>query len=178
MTSLDPHSEILDIHGEPIDPIWAAEFRGFFWGEGTIAILCGRPDANRPTKSGKPRQMAHYSIAITASIGLRSDDAALLYELQRRLGGQITLENYRDGSGKTVTRWKVGVAADNLRVARLLESPTGLPFNKAKQLTLWRKAVEAKLRAGGTPGSRYVQEDRDFIVYAAQELVRMRKWVG
>mgnify|MGYP001571258734 FL=1 len=157
---------ILDVNGDPVDAIWAAEFRGFFWGEGTIAVQIQNYER-------------HYrSISVSASIGLRTDDAAVLREFQRRLGGTLKIESYRDGSGRTVTRWKTGVAAHNLRIAHLLESPTGLPFNKAKQLALWRLAIETKLQSGATSGSRYTPEARATMVRVSAELQKLRTWAG
>ena len=165
---------ILDINGEPIDPVWAAEFRGFFWGEGTIRVQAGRPLAEKMPHV----KWVGYSHSIAASIGLRSDDEPLLLEFQRRLGGNVRRERYRDASDKTISRWVVGVAIDNLRIARLLASPTGLPFLKAQQLAIWRQAVETKLRSGATPAARYTVEDRAFMVWAAGELMRLRRWGG
>lgn len=155
---------IKDINGEPIDPIWAAEFRGFFWGEGTLAMQV-------------QNHQGHYrSISVAASMGLRSDDAAILTAFQERLGGVLRTEHYRDGSGKTITRWQVGTAADNLRIAALLESPTGLPFRKARELVLWRRAVEIKLSTGAYAGGRYGGGQRAEMVRIEKELKALRKY--
>ena len=172
MTSGGP---ILDIVGEEIDPIWAAGFRGFFWGEGTLGMTArlGNPKVNPLIK------WVRHSIAVTASIGLRSDDSALLVEFQRRLGGRLRTEPYRGAdSRKTITRWTVGTAQQNVRIGRLLESPTELPFSKARQLSVWRRAVETKVRAGAHSGARYSDEDHAYMVWAAAELQRLRRWAG
>lgn len=171
MANLSP---ILDVNGEPIDPIWAAEFRGFFWGEGTLNMIGGQPHRNEYPN----RHWGRHSFSIQASIGLRSDDRAVLTEFQRRLGGKLRIEPYRDTSEKTITRWVVATAKHCLRIAHLLESPTGLPFRKARQLEVWQKAVETKLRAGATAGSRYSNEDHAFMLWACQELRRLKEWTG
>lgn len=165
---------ILDKEGVTIDPIWAAEFRGFFWGEGTIAVSCRQPLA-----VAKPHiKWQGYSIQVIASIGLRSDDAPLLYEFHRRLGGRIRTEPYRTHTDRTITRWAAGTASDCLRIADLLKSSTGLPFLKARQLELWREAVLLKLATGATSGSRYTAENRARMREIDLELKRLRLWNG
>lgn len=155
-------THVRDTHGKEIDQVWQAEFRGFFWGEGTIAV-------NQKTNG--------YSFAAVASIGLRSDDAAILMEFQRRLNGRIRIEPYRDGSGKTITRWVVGVAKDCERVGQILAGgKTALMFNKKRQLDVWRRAVNIKV--GTYTGTRYQPEQRDYLIWASEELKRLRKWVS
>ncbi len=155
-------THVLDVQGVEISPIWQAEFRGFFWGEGTIAINHAR---------------GRFSFANVASIGLRSDDAPILLEFQRRLGGCVRIEKYRDGTAKTITRWVVGVAKDCQRVGEVLAGgDSGLPFLKKRQLDIWRTAVSIKV--GGYSGTRYSERERDYLVFAAAELQRLRKWVS
>jgi hypothetical protein len=170
---------IEDIDGEPIDPIWAAEFRGFFWGEGTLAIQV----MSRTLRSGATIKSG---TAIAVTIGLRDDDAAVLEAFRAKLGGVIRTEKYRDGSARTIRRWQVGSAPDVLRVAMLLESPTGLPFNKARQLALWRRALDLKIEAGKNTnhaphalhGSRYRPEQRAEMLSIEAQLKALRKWAG
>ena len=166
---------VLDVDGEEIEPVWAAEFRGFFWGEGTLGFTAGQPLQQRNPQWTWKR----HSFAVTASIGLRSDDAPLLAAFQRRLGGALRTEPYRFADPrKTITRWVCGTAVNNLRIARLLRSPTGLPFNKARQLDLWEEAVRLKLAAGGTAGSRYTDEQHARMLDIGQALVAVRVWSG
>lgn len=165
---------LLDTSGAPIAPIWAAEFRGFFWGEGSLIVRSNRPLAKRFPHV----QWKGYSYSISAGVGLRSDDGAVLIEFQRRLGGVLRRETYRDGSGKTIDRWQVSATTDCLRIARVLESPTGLPFNKARQLVLWREAVEIKLSNGSTSGSRYTPEAAERMRVLEETLRDLRKWAG
>lgn len=164
---------ITDVSGDVIDPVWAAEFRGFFWGEGTLAIQI------------QTHPKHQKSIAVAATIGLRSDDAAILEAFRDRLGGVLRTERYRDGSGRTIVRWQVGTSKDNLRIARLLDSPTGLPFRKARELALWREAVvlkdTTKQRARDiSPDARirYHPHERDRMVEIAVALKAMRLYNG
>lgn len=156
-------THIRDIHGKEIHAIWQAEFRGFFWGEGTIAV-------NHSKHLGS-------SFAAVASIGLRSDDGAILIEFQRRLGGRVRIEKYRNHPEKTITRWVVGVAADAQRVGNVLAGgKTRLMFNKKRQLDIWRRAVAIKV--GGYTGTRYNDAQREYLIWASTELQRLRKWVS
>src|SRR5205809_640337 len=61
-------STILDNVGEPIDPMWAATFRGFFWGEGSMYI-------NRYDRKNHGPQ---YSYNVYCRIQLRDDDRLIL----------------------------------------------------------------------------------------------------
>jgi hypothetical protein len=160
---------ILDINGVEIDPVWAAEFRGFFWGEGSLNMTC--------ETQGRPK-----SIALAASIGLRCDDAAILEAFQAKLGGNLRSEPYRGvDTRKSISRWQQGIAMHNRRIGRLLESPTGLPFGKAKQLAIWREAVEIKIAAGNgkhRAATRYTSEQRARMHAIWIELKRLRAWDG
>jgi hypothetical protein len=85
MTILD---SIKDVNGLPIDPEYAAEFRGFFWGEGMLTMQ----------KWSKRRSFAVY-----CRITLRDDDRLVLYKLQGRLGGTIRrIANPGNGSKQFV----------------------------------------------------------------------------
>jgi hypothetical protein len=170
-----------DIHGEPLDPIWCAEFRGFFWGEGSLNISMHQPLAKRQPQLN----WVGYSYHIQVSIGLRADDGDVLREFQRRLGGTLHQENYRDGSSKTILRWQVSTIRDCIRVGAILaNSPTGLPFNKQRQLALWREAAAIKLKyldqssRACKQRRSYSQEDSERFRWIWGELKSMRVWSG
>lgn len=161
-------AHIYDEDGKEIDPIWQAEFRGFFWGEGTIA--CSQ---NMHFSGGS------YSFSGIASIGLRDDDGDLLREFHRRLGGRLRVEKYRSGihkdDGRTIIRWAVGVAKKCERVGHILAGgKTTLPFNKKRQLDIWRRSIHIKV--GGTRQTRYSPEDKAYLMWAGEELKRLRRW--
>ena len=158
---------VIDINGEPIDPIWAAEFRGFFWGEGTLAV-------QRVSNKNNKTRDKWYSFSIQATIGLRFDDAPLLCEFQRRLGGRIRVEQPRKEGLNPIVRWAIGKAKDCHRVGQLLSNGI-LPANKAKQLNLWIEALNLKLASGASSASRYTQEAKYAIVEAERILKEMRQ---
>ena len=158
---------ILDINGAPISPEWAGEFRGFFFGEGTLSAYY--------YNSTETPGIQHA--AIQASIGLRSDDAATLQEFQRRLGGKLSLEKYRDGSDRTITRWRCGTAANCYRIALLLGGPR-IPFVKSRQVALWKEAVQLKMAKGIAGSGRYAPEERKRLREIHDALLALRKWVA
>ena len=67
-----------DAHGGSLDPLWAAEFCGLFWGEGYLAI----------TTNGRLKG-AHPSYALRVQLTARDDDAALIQEVASVFGGYI-----------------------------------------------------------------------------------------
>lgn len=76
----------------PLDEIWCAEFRGFFYGEGCakIDMCCGH---HRPS----------------LSIGLRADDHAVLEDMQSKLGGHLASksEHRRNPNASPELKWFV-----------------------------------------------------------------------
>lgn len=151
---------IYDIHGEEISPEWAAEFRGFFWGEGSLTSVRG-PARATPSP--------------IVSIGLRADDQAVLEQFKQRLGGRIRQEPYRDGSGKFISRWVVIRAKDLVRIHLVLSSsPTGLTFNKCRQLRVWGRMVVMK--ADRVKWTRHIPEERDALRAMHDELHRLKLW--
>lgn len=180
----DPAAPLTDIEGEPIDPVWAAEFRGFFWGEGTMDVQANRPKQHGASglpvgpKGGTPNWYVDgWAITIIAKIKLRSDDGAVLREFHRRLGGGIR-EEKGPGNSKPLILWWVATVSQLPRVARILESPTGLPFKKARQLAIWREAIGYKLSRDGTRQARYTKEDRDRLLEIHKEIRALREWDG
>jgi hypothetical protein len=163
---------ILDLLGEPIDPIWAAEFRGFFWGEGSLIVSVKRPPRATDRWIG-------YSYNVHTMVSQRSDDEGTLEEFQRRLGGTICVKQYNDGSGKTLKAWTVSCKADCERLARVLAGGSAIPFAKKKQLALWSEAVEIRRERGYIEGrSRYTPDERERLLAISQEIRAMRTWVG
>ena len=147
---------ILDVQGEPIDPIWAAEFRGFFWGEGCLGA-----------------GIVHDMYRIAAIINLRMDDADTLREFQRRLGGTLSLTH---NISQRHTRLNVSSLPDCQRVARLLAGGSNIPFAKKRQLVLWQEMLDIKQAAGGRPGSRYTEAQHDRMWSLVDQIQSMRRW--
>jgi len=138
---------ILDQFGVPIDEIWAAEFRGFFWGEGCLSVMyIPKKDLYR----------------VLAKIGLRSDDRPLLEEIHRRIGGSLWDTTTQSSAGLPSTMWDASSQKSLKIVAELLLGGV-LPAKKAKQLDLWLEAVSIfttrKIKCGWG-GKQYTDEQK------------------
>lgn len=140
MATLD---SIKDVNGFLIDPEWASEFRGFFWGEGMLTMQ----------KWSKRRAFAVY-----CRITLRDDDRLVLYKLQNHLGGTIRRIGKPGGGSKPVCQWQVSKLKECQRIYEILSSSkTDLPFKKKRELLLWGEALEIKSFQGWMPPA---MEDR------------------
>lgn len=145
-------SVILDIQGNPIDSEWATEFRGFFWGEGSLWIQ---------GKAG--------SYAVRAAISLRSDDKEILIEFQKRLGGRIFIQPLI--GEKLAARWQVSKKEDVERIANLLK--TNLPFKKAREVPIWKEAINLRK---SKKGRHWTPEQIDKMESLAEQLKSLRKF--
>lgn len=122
-----------DAHGEELDPVWMAEFRGFFFGEGYLGI----------TTNGRGRGKV-YHIA-RAAITLRDDDEPVLREIQKRLGGLLHRErcgrvSHVDGTPhqtKPFVVWRVTSKSDVARVCDILDAGH-LPSKKRREIAVMR----------------------------------------
>ncbi len=83
------------------DPIWEAEFRGYFWGEGYIgAAFAGKV---RPTTG---QRVFRPVIDVT----VRDDDIAVLRQFQARFGGSLiqgAARRTRSGTSNPSVVWRV-----------------------------------------------------------------------
>lgn len=126
-----------DVNGKALDPIWMAEFRGFFFGEGYLGI----------TRNGKGRSKTSAPQFVPrAAITARDDDEAVLQDIHSKLGGLI----HYDGRGKiTVFEgvehktkpyavWRVTSKDDVARVCDVLELGT-LPSKKRHEIAIMRE---------------------------------------
>lgn len=142
---------ITDIHGNALDPIWMAEFRGFFFGEGYLGIVSWGK-----TKFDIPK------LAARAVISSRMDDAVILHELHSKLGGQIFTQlpsrAITSSSGKTYTcnpsvQWRATKAEDVSRICDILNMGL-LPSKKRREIAIIREFLATVL----PPGKRVPQE--------------------
>jgi hypothetical protein len=154
---------IRDITGEPIDKEWAAEFRGWFGGEGSF----------KASESGPYGQ----SVSLGVILGLRADDAPIVKEFQRRLGGTVRIVPYKKGSEKFMARWQVTDSELMPRIVWLLEkSSIAVLSNKQRQFKPWRMLVAMKILRGAYSGSRYTSKEREQRHWAVAEIARLKHW--
>ncbi len=114
-----------------IDPLWFAEFRGFFYGEGCVYIR---------SQSYKSRN--RKSLAPVLEIGLRKDDSALLSDIHATLGG-FFLSKKAHGRTNEAVQWSlVGWSNVYSVLPYLLDSK--FPSRKIEQLETMKSACEAR----------------------------------
>lgn len=102
------------------DPVWRAEFRGFFAADGWIGV----------TKSGPGLYYA------TAAIMLRDDDRLLLEAVAEVIGGNVWAQDQT--ARKPTLTWRTRSPGTVGRICDLLEEST-LPFAKARYVPLVRE---------------------------------------
>ena len=120
-----------------IDPLWAAEFSGFFMGEGTC--LMTQVDGRK----GLPTPVV--------AIHLRRDDRPILEEIRSVIGGRITNHETPPGKdgyqSKPQSTWAVSGFARTKEVLSLLKKSTSFPAKKRRDVEilleyiLWRETV-------------------------------------
>jgi hypothetical protein len=144
--------------GCPIDPLWAAEFTGLFWGEGMLSFC--KVNEVRQGKKGNLRVVRGPFYRNEAIMVLRADDNALLQELCSVLGGHV---NNRPGviekNQAPERRWVCSSLSDCFRVGQVL-SCGRLPAKKILELPIWMEALDIRIRTGGQ-GHHLSQEQKD-----------------
>lgn len=148
-------STILDIHGEPIEPVWAAEFRGFFLGEGSLEI--GQINHSVTTRRGdKVYQYQAKQLRPRARLIQRDDNRAILEAVQARLGGNITKHgrhytvspvNGMTYSSNPTIAWYVMSTESVQRVLDLLKGGV-LPHSKLREVALLEEFLAIRPRPG------------------------------
>lgn len=136
-----------DISYTDIDPIWAAEFRGFFYGDGA-ALLSRQPikDTNRAVY--RPKLM----------ISLRADNYSLLEDVQAHLGGSLDqvrgLTNSWGYQCNPTVRWYTCSYPNIFAILRDVLLPDArLPAKKRVQLEVLYEAVQARREMPHTLGA-------------------------
>lgn len=83
-----------------ISPLWFAEFRGFFFGEGCVYIkanftrnICGNMNSRK-------------KLVPVIEISLRQDDRSVLEDIYNHLGGQLS-DKKAHGATSAATSWKL-----------------------------------------------------------------------
>lgn len=145
-----------------LDPIWVAEFRGFFCGEGYLGITSNGWNRRRTSKAYVPR----------AQITLRLDDLATLQDIQSKLGGSIHYERRgrvtKHDTGEYHSRayaaWRVNTWPDVKRVCLLLKDGN-LPFKKREIVSYMLEFLEIQMPKGKNQAeqARQASEQRENI---------------
>lgn len=140
----------LDITGNHLDPIWAAEFRGYFFGDGYLGIV----------RNGTGRG-AHSTAR--AQITTRDDDVEMLYDISSKLGGKVTLAGNKNRICNPVAIWRTRNMKDVERVCDILEDGL-MPSKKRAEIIVVRKYLSIHIPRG--PRVSYLNYD---ALYAEKE---------
>lgn len=115
---------------EGIDPGWAAEFRGLFYGEGCATLEATTDKSFRPA----------------LIVVLRKDDAAMLEEIHLALGGYYQDNIEKGGGRKPQARWAAYGWPRCKTVIEVTDLTEGfLPAKKRKDISLLYEAILARL---------------------------------
>lgn len=137
-----------------MDPTWAAEFRGFFWGEGCLDVaFFHRPKNALPSYTPRAR------------IGLHEIDRPLLVDIQRHLGGTL----YDSAKCRSCT-WQLTGKANLDRLVVVLRGGV-LPAVKRLQLDDFAAAVAAI----PVRGQNYTPERREFLAASKARLETLKR---
>ena len=125
---------------------WQAEFRGLFFGEGYIGV----------TKNGKGRRGTGPEYTARLQITLRDDDAEVIYDIQKKLGGTIHRErrgrlaisaNGNPTQIKPYIVWRTRSFNDVRRIIHILEGGE-LPSRKREQLKIMHRFLRTQSLLG------------------------------
>lgn len=145
-----------------IDPFWWAEFRGFFYGEGSVYFR----DVKTRSSLGNPT--SRRKLVPVLQVALRSDDRAILEDFHTKLGGQIiSYEAYKNHAPRTswhTTGWS---RVYNI-IPYLIEN--ALPAKKVRELVLMKEACELRFSM-----SRDLSEEERAILYQYHYQIRELK---
>lgn len=163
---------ILDVNDRPISPLWAAEFRGFFLGEGNLEIgQYSRIVNGERKKFLRPR----------ARLIQRDDCQEILWNIQKVLGGHVTGHKAQrlvsGGNGKTYTNrpqtvWQT-VSADGVQRVLLLLDNGVFPHKKLAEINV----VQRYLNLAHSSGHKYTDEQKEELWALKAELENLRKYV-
>lgn len=171
---------ILDVHGVPIDPVWAAEFRGFFLGEGSLQIQQYQRSKYHSKSRGKVYDVEFHGLRPVANITQRQDNRAALEAIAARLGGHVTNGNrylmVSGGNGKTYQSQPrvVWTIVNKPGVQRVLDLLKGgfLPHTKLREIEL----MERYLTVAPAAGQKYTEEGRAEAWRLHEQLKRIRDY--
>lgn len=167
---------VLDIHGEPIDPVWAAEFRGFFMGEGSIMIL--NITRSRILKSTGEKER---HLRPSAALCLRADNVEVLRGIQAKLGGatdkfyQGKVILHPEGQAykaAPMVKWYTHSTDGVSRVLDLIENPI-LPYPKAREIAIMREFLTLRPKTG----KKLTPELREHLWKLKSDLQEIRKYI-
>jgi hypothetical protein len=145
---------LMEVPTLEVDPYWAAEFRGFFYGEGYI-------DIQGPTQNWRP----------IITINLRADDEQLLRVICLRLGGCLA-HRWRDLPEHPQCRWNLtgwGRVKAVIEQTSLLDQAI-LPSKKLYEVRMVYSAIQMREQMPYHPS----KQDQVVLQSYHDDLIRAR----
>ncbi len=139
------------------DDLWNAEFCGFAWGEASLLVH---------TYNRKGKQLFRAAF----KIGLRDDDAEILYEFQRRLGGHI-FGPYTYAKANPAMMWQVNNLEQLKRIRDILSKGV-LPAKKRNEIALWGEFLDM----AHARGKKYSIEEKERVHKIINDLKELRRY--
>lgn len=141
-----------------ITPEWAAMFRGFFLGEGTVSLRHANGGRGKPTTG------------VVLSVPQRADNLEFMQDIRRRLGGNLVLCDY-PSDRNPMCRWSISGLENCLVVLSLLKDPD-CKHSKMREIYLaiefieWRLSRPHKLSEGDRAiAGKFSERIRDMRVF-------------
>jgi hypothetical protein len=126
--------ELINYSG--VSPLWFAEFRGFFWGEGCIYMRANRIKNNSGNLNKRKK------ITPVIEITQRVDNRAIIEDVQAHLGGILHTRAASGNRGANISWQTVGWTRVHSLVPYLLDAQ--MPSVKQQQLHIMKEACEAR----------------------------------
>ena len=155
---------VLDRNGVVFDPIWMAEFRGFFAGEGSLAVQLIHKKTNTLFR---PR----------CRISLRLDDHFILDEFRDRIGGSLFFTKNQSSAGSPTLTWDANSLSQSKIISGILQNSV-LPAKKFDQVPLWCEAIcilDQKQDSGYGWGGRRISEESRTRLHEISTLLKQYK---
>lgn len=142
-----------------LDPIWCAEFRGFFWGEGYLGIC-----------SWGKHPKGYTKLSPRIQISIRDDDAQMLQDIHAKLGGVLTYQanNRHMANANPVCVWRVTRKDEIERILDVLEQGV-MPCKKQRQIVVLREYLKT-MRPPGRRISGAIYRTREELHRQIKEL--------
>jgi hypothetical protein len=128
--------------GLPVDrihPLWAAEFRGYFFGDGYLGV----------TRNGSSRNNGRSHLVACAQITTRDDDRAMLDDVARHLGGRVSGDDWARGQQfrRPVAVWRARGIEAVTRVCDVLDGGL-MPSKKRAEIAVVRRFMAIRIPPG------------------------------
>lgn len=137
------------------DPLWRAEFRGFFWGEGWLGI-----DMFKSRRHGRLYTCHRASIQIAQA----NDNKAMLYHIQEVLGGTVyeRKSTYNSQNAKQICyTWMTRCRSTCQKIVEILQDESTFVDKKTEKVEALRKFIAIAEELNGNRRSEEVLVQMD-----------------